>query len=613
MGRILVVDDDALIREMLKDILVEKGHELFLAQSALSGIKLLLNEDIDLVLLDVMMPAESGLDMLPQIKSLNSDISVIIMTAYASTDSAIEAMRNGAQGFVKKPFKPDELQHFIDMALDRKRLIVENKVLMRRLEYKVKMLTLCQETANAISSILELDPLLEQVAKRTCDLIGAEASSVLLWDDKTNELVFHISSGKTGTDIQSCRLKSGQGIAGWVFQQKKAVIISDVASDERFCEICDNETGFVTKSIIAVPLIIKKKGIGVIEVVNKSGGGEFEQSDLQAITAIAMQIAIAIENANMTESLKKSHNQIEDYNKNLEFMVEERTSALQNTNTVLKTTQAQLIQAEKMSSLGQLAAGIAHEINNPTAFISSNLRTLKDYVTDIMQLTEQYEGIIVSAKKGAKASFINGLKGLEETKKKIDLDFLRGDTFTLIDQSLDGTYRVQKIVQDLKTFSRPGDAELKKSDIHAMLDSTLNIVCNEIKYKADIIKDYGDIPLVYCVPTQINQVFMNLLVNAAHAIEGRGEIVIKTSSNKEKVTIEISDNGSGISDSHIDKIFDPFFTTKEPGKGTGLGLPIAYNIIKKHKGEIIVKSRPGKGTVFKIELPLKITKKRTFT
>ena len=266
----------------------------------------------------------------------------------------------------------------------------------------------------------------------------------------------------------------------------------------------------------------------------------------------------------------------------------------------LKETQSQLLQSEKMASIGQLAAGIAHEINNPIGFINSNLSVLSGYGQDIKKLIDKYEKLRES--NNQKKSW----QELDELIEKIDLKFLLDDIENLIKESQEGTERVKKIVSDLRDFSHIDEAELKYTDINKGLESTLNIVWNEIKYKAEVIKEYGELPEILCYPMQLNQVFMNILVNAAQAIEKKGKIKIVTRDlNNGSIEICISDTGVGINKENLGKIFDPFFTTKEVGKGTGLGLSMAYGIIKKNGGSIKVESAVGKGTTFIITLPVK--------
>lgn len=267
----------------------------------------------------------------------------------------------------------------------------------------------------------------------------------------------------------------------------------------------------------------------------------------------------------------------------------------------LEESDRQLRQSEKLASIGQLAAGIAHEINNPLGFITANLCSLQRYFNELIELIGIYEKFHSDAKNK------HFQEQISELAEKMDLDFLREDIGPLFDDSIEGATRVKKIVQDLLHFSRSGENSWEWVDLRNGLDSTLNIINNELKYKADVIKNYGDIPLIHCMPAQINQVFMNMLLNAAHAIDVHGDITITTKSSDDFVCVSIHDTGCGMAPAVQAKIFDPFFTTKQVGAGTGLGLSVAYGIIKKHHGKIDVESEPGKGSTFTVWLPIEPT------
>jgi PAS domain S-box-containing protein len=277
-----------------------------------------------------------------------------------------------------------------------------------------------------------------------------------------------------------------------------------------------------------------------------------------------------------------------------------RYAELTELNCLLQEAQQQLVQSEKMASIGQLAAGVAHEINNPIGYVNSNIRSLKGYVGQILELLDIYtahEGALPAA----------DLTAIHAAKRAADFDFLREDIGQLLSESEEGTERVRKIVQDLRDFSRAESTQdWQATDLRQGLDSTLNIASNEIKYKADVIREYADIPLVECLPSQLNQVFMNLFVNAAQAVPDscRGTITVRTGLAGDDVWIEVADDGAGIPAAIMDKIFDPFFTTKPVGKGTGLGLSLSYGIVQKHNGRISVSSTPGVGTTFRITLPV---------
>jgi len=280
-----------------------------------------------------------------------------------------------------------------------------------------------------------------------------------------------------------------------------------------------------------------------------------------------------------------------------------RNAELSELNSKLSMTQAQLVQSEKLASIGQLAAGVAHEINNPIGFVCSNVDALNGYLDRLFELLAAYEAAEAMPSSPELAAQLRGLR------ERVELDFLRDDIPSLMRETKDGIVRVRQIVQDLRDFSRIDSKQnWQWSNLHQGIDSTLNIVGNEIKYKADVIKDYGPIPNIECLPSQLNQVVMNLAMNAAQAIgPERGTITIRTGvegAGGEHVWIEIADTGAGISKENLSRIFDPFFTTKPIGKGTGLGLSLSYGIVEKHRGRIDVQSEVGRGTTFRIVLPV---------
>ncbi len=296
----------------------------------------------------------------------------------------------------------------------------------------------------------------------------------------------------------------------------------------------------------------------------------------------------------------KTHLALHNREQYLEERVQKRTAALMETNQRLKETTSQLIQAEKMASLGQLAAGVAHEINNPVGYINSNLGTLQAYVADFLEMIAGYKEF----EKNPNDTAI--IEHLHTLRKKVDLDFLQEDIQHLITESMQGVKHVKQIVSDLKGFSHPEEKEWQTIDLNEVIDSSLNIVNNELKYKAEIIKRYGELPPLRCITPQIKQVLVNLLVNAGQAIDERGSITIETESapDKQSIYIHIQDTGHGIDDDTLQKIFDPFFTTKAVGQGTGLGLSVSYGIIQSHRGTISVASEQGEGSRFTIKLPV---------
>lgn len=292
----------------------------------------------------------------------------------------------------------------------------------------------------------------------------------------------------------------------------------------------------------------------------------------------------------------------------LEHLVDQRTDQFKQASEALqreiderKQLESQLVQSEKLASLGQLAAGVAHEINNPIGFISSNLGALDGYFKQLQDMLDAYR----EAENAIGSSEV--IDRLGQLRERVELDFLREDIPLLIKESKDGIGRVGQIVKDLKDFSRvDSNQEWQWTNLQQGIESTLNIVANELKYKADVVKEYQKLPDIECLPSQINQVIMNLIVNASQAMgPERGTITLRTGLEGETVSIEVADTGIGIEPDNLQKIFDPFYTTKPVGQGTGLGLSLSYGIVKKHQGDISVRSEVGVGSTFRVELPVR--------
>ena len=372
----------------------------------------------------------------------------------------------------------------------------------------------------------------------------------------------------------------GSGVLGKVAQSGEPMLINGVLQRSGEDPKPDREEREERvkgrpRSAICWPLAIKNRRIGALAMNRLADDPPFTELDVQRGRSLVTLVALVVDNANLqTEQLDRIE-RLSQLNEDMRSM-----------NAQLQATQHQLMQSEKMASIGQLAAGVAHEINNPVGYVYSNLSTLQGYVGELLAAVRHLRG-----------------KG-DGPEPNCDIDFLEEDIPALVSETREGLDRVKKIVQDLKDFSRvDASDDWEHANLVKGLESTLNIVQNEIKYKATVVKELQPLPDVPCLPTQLNQVFMNLLVNAAQAIADKGTITLRSGCDESKVWIEVGDDGCGMSTAVQSRIFEPFFTTKPVGKGTGLGLSVSYSIVRKHRGTIELDSAPGRGTTFRVVLP----------
>ncbi|MBL8299245.1 MAG: hypothetical protein JNN30_12980 [Rhodanobacteraceae bacterium] len=308
----------------------------------------------------------------------------------------------------------------------------------------------------------------------------------------------------------------------------------------------------------------------------------------------------------LAHEIVTSEGKLAEANATLERRVQERTEELSRTLTQLKNSQAQLVQSEKMASLGQMVAGIAHEINTPLGYVKNNILLGKELLQRFFDLADKVDGIGERERAAGRTPDDALVAASVACVDEIKSDGVAEDALQLVEDSLYGVEQITELVLNLRNFSRLDEAKVKDVSIHECIDAALNIARSQLKSKVEIIRDYGEVPQIACSPSQINQVFINLFNNAAQAIEGSGKILIKTTASQGFVHVAVQDNGRGIPQDVISRIFEPFFTTKPVGQGTGLGLSITYQIVQQHNGHIRVASEPGKGTRFVISLPTQV-------
>ncbi len=482
------------------------------------------------------------------------------------------------------------------------------------------------KATQAISGEIQLENLLSVLMRVTLENAGAEKGYLILPQGENWVIEAEaISNSNLDKDLQiklkqSVPLESTNklptSLIYYVARTQKTLVLDRANNEAKFAGdpyIKD----YQPQSILCIPIINRCQLIGILYLENNLTVGAFNHHHLEVLKVLTTQAAFSLENARLYENLSLAKNQLEEYSHTLEEKVKKRTEELNEKNLrlsqtlkQLKKTQAQLIQTEKMSSLGQMVAGIAHEINNPNNFIYGNINYAIQYSKDLLDLIYLYQ-----------QEYPHPTAKIEEMMEEIELDFLTEDLEQLLNSIKVGAERIQQIVLSLRNFSRLDESDMKPVNIHDGIDSTLLILQNKLnrlgeKPEIKVVKKYGDLPLLNCYASQLNQVFMNILSNGIDALEEMRKndseseqqptITITTEMTKSQtVKIKIANNGPSISRENQKKIFDPFFTTKPVGSGTGLGLSISYSIIvEKHKGKLSCNSAPGEGVEFVIEIPL---------
>jgi signal transduction histidine kinase len=444
-------------------------------------------------------------------------------------------------------FSPQDVAT-MGLLADQLSIAIENARLYGEIRQRVEELTTLNKISQAITSTLDLRETLTIITDHTTRLLGVAATSVVLYDETKDDLWFAAASGDGSDYVLGMRLLIGQGIAGWVFQQGQPVLVPDTSKDTRWFGGFDKDSGFTTRSVLCVPLQTKGQTIGAIEAMNKESG-PFDEEDLRLLTSMAAPAATAIENAQLYEALREGMRKLEE-------------------------TQAQLVQSAKLAAVGELAAGVAHEINNPlTSIIGFTRLLLEDLSAD---------------------------------------HHMRPDLETIDREAA----RTRHIVRALLDFARTGDPVLTPTDLNVLIEEAVMLVCTRsVLAKVSLEKDLSPLPLVMLDINQIKQVLVNLLNNAVQAMPDGGRLAIATQLTEREIdgayrqmaAVYVSDTGTGISPENLGRIFDPFFTTKEVGQGTGLGLSVSYSIVEKHNGQIEVESTPGEGSTFSVLLPLNET------
>ncbi len=553
--KILIVDDAEEQRLALKTILEDSGYEIYFAENAEKALDLYSSIPFPLVISDIQMPDLSGIDLLQQIKRLNEDVIFIILTAHSDPQKTMAALQFGAFDYLVKPVTKEQLILSIQNGLKKAYNLTTQKT--QHLEL--------QRNMDEINETLHFQKeALEREQERTQGIIESAHIGFLVLDAESDEIFLLNQKGRNFLKvIDSCRqaylLRSYQEVFPDKIVEILTKIVSRIQKEKRHIDFGQYE--------FSEECIYNFAGYPILIGENLSS------------------IVIVVEDITEKNILEK-----------------------------------QILQSSRLADIGELAAVVGHEINNPIAFVISNMQSLDKYMQRISEFFEKFSNLqeflssihidertILDAYQGIlniNDQIQSKAKEMQEIKEKAKLDTTLKNINDIIQENLQGLDRVKRIVQDLKNLSFMGEDNIEEADINKIIQDSIEMLWNQIRYKTEIVRRYNALPLIKCFPRQISQVFTNLIINASQAIEQKGVITIKTIYENQSIQIHISDNGNGMDEQTQKKLFTPFFTTKKIGKGTGLGLSISHKIIEKHKGKIQVKSEIGKGTTFSIFLPL---------
>ncbi len=536
-GKVLVVDDDDAVNTMLSDVLSRHGYQTETAAAAEQALAKYRRDTYDVVVSDVKMPGMDGTELLREIRAIDQDTAVILVTGYADLGSARDAVKSGAFDYVLKPFNLMEFIREVDDAAAETRRHREERERHEQLEVLIEERT---QDLEFQSSVLRLEQ------ERFHGILKSANFGLLVLNGEDDSIILINRQARKYLQLR---------------REHDAEFFN-----ENFRQLFPAE---ISERIERLVTTVKETGkVCRLPSFRTDDGFILEMQSYPVLSQETLRATVIVVN-DITERTK---------------------------------LEEQLLVSSKLAGIGELAAGIAHEINNPIGYIASNTRTLRRYVSDLAELLGEYHKLkdVVAAGEAA-ASFVGKIEALEQ---RLDLGYMLDDMQSLVAENRDGLERVVKILRDLKNFSHLEEEAPQNVNLNDVIEDALNLARNELRFKAEIETDLGELPTFLGHPGQLSQVFINILINAAHAIEHKGTVSVATRMLDEKIVATVHDTGSGIPPEVLPGIFDPFYTTKGRGKGTGLGLSIALEIVQKHGGTISVASTPGEGTTFTIELPI---------
>jgi len=606
---ILVVDDNPNNLHLVRTLLTEHGYKVRLATSGQMGLTSATSCPPDLILLDVDMPDLNGFEVCKRLKANPTTklIPIIFLSAMNQTFDKVQAFTLGGVDYLTKPFDESELLARLNTHLMLNWLREEEKRTNRILEDKVQDLTLALKAAKTLASHHLKYNLFSILMNLFQEATEASQGALLIKRGEQwviEAVIQNESDPAQGLIFQSLGHLSNSALPtpmiDQVIQSQETIVFNDLTNIPEAVLGIEYVNLHHPQSCLAAPIVAGETVVGVVYLENPHTTGHFTQNRMNMVHLLGAQAASAIENDQFYVTLKKQTEDLNQAKKRVEAELKER-----------KLLERQLIQSQKMESIGQLAAGIAHEINTPVQFVGDNVRFLGDSFKNLTTFFDKYKcWLQMVDQSGVPDTLVQESKGMLQ---EADWEYLEKEIPLSIHQSLEGVERIATIVKSLKEFSHPGMKERVHANLNHCIETTITVAKNEWKYVAELKTDLDpQLPLIPCLVNEFNQVMLNIIINAAHAIAevvknsgDKGRLTISTTRIGEWAEVRISDTGAGIPESIRSKLFDPFFTTKKIGKGTGLGLALAHTIIvDQHGGTIDFQSTPGTGTTFIIRLPI---------
>ena len=593
---ILVVDDDRFSRAVLRNALEKDGYVCREAKDGVEAVEMYQEQPPDLILMDVEMPRMGGVEACRRIRELEDSFHVMILfiTAHDESSDTIEkAFAAGGDDYLLKP---------VNLVVMRQRLgrMLEHSALMRRILFQNDMLLQMRQISFDFLQERNVQQTLWRVLQQSLRLTASALGAVYLLDEKENCMRLAVQEGMPMEPVAACIAK-GRHMVGRAWEQAEPFFIDDYSLwEDRLEGSCWSKLC----RMAALPLTRGGIVFGVMVLGRNREQAEFTEARKNVLTQLADLLALVVDNTRIMEALEEEVKRRECVQREVEQTNGELSTAL----TTLQQAQSKMVQQEKLAGVGQLAAGVAHEINNPLGFVSSNFSMLQRYVERLCDLIHEYKNTLERLEAEVGSQELVG--ELRDKEKNAKLELMLEDLPELFEETKDGLDRIGKIVKALRTFSRVDSIEqFGEYDLNSGLDTTLIVARNEIKYVAKIEKKMEPLPVIQAVGSQINQVLLNIMVNAAQAIqsegrEGQGTIRIQSAQEDGWVRCSIYNDGPPVPEEIRHRLFEPFFTTKPVGKGTGLGLSISYEIIvQKHHGEIFFTSDES-GTECVLRLPI---------